>query len=152
MKKIIRLAAMACVFTYPAFAGSETKATVEDHYRIATSQIPYTERNCQIVDVPIYGERGQASTGDTVLGAIIGGALGNQVGSGSGKDAATVLGAIVGADVANKNGGQRQIVGYRQEEHCSDVTRYRTDSRNEYSHSTVTFYENGQKYTIRFQK
>ena len=152
MKKIIKLAAIACIFAAPAFADSETKATIEDHYRVATSQTPYTERNCQIVDVPIYGERGQASTGDTVLGAIIGGALGNQVGSGSGKNAATVLGAIVGADVANKNAGDRQIVGYRQEEHCSNVTRYRTHSQNEYSHSTITFYENGQKYTISFQK
>ena len=152
MKKIIILASIAWAFTTSAFADSETKATVEDHYRIATSQTPYTERNCQIVDVPIYGERGQASTSDTVVGAIIGGAIGNQVGSGRGRDAATVLGAIVGADIANKNSGHRQVVGYRQEERCSNVTRYRTHSQNEYSHSTITFYENGQKYTISFQK
>ena len=60
--------------------------------------------DCRVNQVPIYGsvKNGQASTGDTIVGAIIGGAVGNQFGGGKGNDAATVLGAIIGADVANK--------------------------------------------------
>ena len=38
-------------------------------------------------------------TGGTILGALIGGALGNQVGSGSGRRAATVAGAVIGGSV-----------------------------------------------------
>jgi uncharacterized protein YcfJ len=72
--------------------------------------------------------RGDATAG-TVLGAVVGGALGNQVGRGDGRRAATIAGAVVGGAVGNnmaQNGGQvqtrcrivegeterREIVGY----------------------------------------
>lgn len=38
----------------------------------------------------------------TVVGSLIGGAVGNQFGGGRGKDALTVLGAIAGARIANR--------------------------------------------------
>ena len=47
--------------------------------------------------------RNSRKTGATVLGAIIGGAIGNQVGGGSGRKAATVAGAVAGGVIANKN-------------------------------------------------
>src|SRR5688572_2360883 len=40
----------------------------------------------------------------TLIGAIIGGALGNQVGDGRGRTAATIAGAAVGASVGNRSG------------------------------------------------
>lgn len=40
---------------------------------------------------------------NTVLGAVVGGALGNQIGGGSGRDFATVAGVLIGGSVANKN-------------------------------------------------
>ena len=39
----------------------------------------------------------------TFGGAIIGGAIGNQFGSGSGRDIATILGALIGASIADDN-------------------------------------------------
>ncbi|MGH8085820.1 MAG: glycine zipper 2TM domain-containing protein [Lysobacter sp.] len=42
------------------------------------------------------------NAGGTVAGALIGGALGNQVGGGNGKKAATVAGAIAGGFIGNK--------------------------------------------------
>jgi outer membrane lipoprotein SlyB len=45
--------------------------------------------------------RGKGNTGATVLGAVIGGALGNQVGKGDGRKAATVVGAVAGGAIAN---------------------------------------------------
>ena len=91
-------------------------------------------------DVPIYGAN-QASTGDTVFGALIGGALGNQVGGGKGKDAMTVLGAIVGADIANKKAGQQQIIGYRQEQSCNNITFY--EIQESLKNYTITYTWNG---------
>ncbi len=41
------------------------------------------------------------NNGAIILGAVIGGALGNQVGSGDGRRAATVVGAIAGGAIAN---------------------------------------------------
>ena len=42
--------------------------------------------------------------------------LGNQVGKGSGKDAATIFGAIIGAKAAEN--GKKTIIGYKQIEQC----------------------------------
>jgi len=48
------------------------------------------------VDRIWYEGRRDRGTGGAVLGAIIGGALGNQVGKGDGRKAATIAGAVVG--------------------------------------------------------
>lgn len=47
-------------------------------------------------------------TGGTVVGAVVGGALGNQVGKGDGRKAATVAGAVIGGAIGrriDKNNG-----------------------------------------------
>ncbi|MGE4073100.1 MAG: glycine zipper 2TM domain-containing protein [Lysobacterales bacterium] len=44
----------------------------------------------------------RGNTGAIVVGALIGGALGNQVGKGDGRKAATVAGAVAGGVVGNK--------------------------------------------------
>lgn len=49
----------------------------------------------------VYGER-ETTGGGAVLGAIIGGALGNQVGKGDGRKAATVAGAVIGGAIGNE--------------------------------------------------
>ena len=140
--KQLIVAGIVALFATSANAETVT-GTVQEHYKWVVNQTPYRVEVCKDVRV-----RGQASTGDTIVGAIIGGAIGNQFGGGKGKDAATILGAIVGADVANKNskkpgGTQRQ---------CQIETRYEETQRQVYSHSTVTFYSDGQKYTVKFQK
>jgi uncharacterized protein YcfJ len=45
--------------------------------------------------------RGDSTANGTLLGAVIGGALGNQVGKGDGRTAATVAGAVIGGVVGN---------------------------------------------------
>ena len=42
------------------------------------------------------------NTGGTLLGVLIGGALGNQVGKGDGRTAATIGGAVIGGAIGNK--------------------------------------------------
>ncbi len=51
--------------------------------------------------------RSGSDTGRTLAGAIIGGILGHQIGSGSGRDAATVGGAVIGGAIANQSGRDR---------------------------------------------
>ena len=124
MKNIIAIAA-ALLMTASASYADQIKGTVvgmKETYRDSVQSVPV--RTCGVVDVPIYETRrtGEASSGDALVGAIIGGVIGNQFGGGKGKDAMTVLGAIVGADKVNKNGKQQTvIVGYRQEEKCRSV-------------------------------
>ena len=87
-------------------------------------------KSCRVEQIPIYGTQAggqQASTADVVASAIFGGLLGNQVGGGTGKDAATLLGAIAGADMANKKGKSKQvIVGHNQQEVCDVIMQQRS--------------------------
>jgi uncharacterized protein YcfJ len=136
--KFLATVAVVGLMSTPVFA-----ETVRDHYKTVIEQNPYRVEVCKDVRI-----QGQASTGDTLFGALIGGAIGNQFGGGKGKDAATILGAIVGADVANKNG--KKPGGTQRQ--CQVETRYEETQREVYSHSTVTFYSDGQKYAVKFQK
>jgi len=71
----------------------------------------YTVRNRQ---------PGQA--GKTLFGAIIGGVIGHQFGSGHGNDAATIAGSLIGASVAN-----RSNQGYSTTEYSRPVRRCETN-------------------------
>lgn len=106
-------------------------------------QMPVRQEQCAEVQVPVYGNQ-PGSTGDVLAGAIIGGAIGNQFGSGSGQDAMTVLGAIVGADVAGRGGNQ--VVGYRYEWQCQIVETYQ--EQKFFHHYEVTYKNNGKYYRV----
>lgn len=71
-------------------------------------------------------------TGATVLGAVIGGALGNQVGKGDGRKAATIAGAVIGGAVGNntsrRNGDYYETSGgyvRDYETRCREQTAWR---------------------------
>lgn len=64
----------------------------------------YRCHNCGVV-TGVDRDRGRGDNhvgGGTVLGAIVGGALGNQVGKGDGRKAATVVGAVAGGAVGHR--------------------------------------------------
>lgn len=129
----------------PAFADS-VRATVQDHYKTVIEQQPYRVEVCKDVNVPIQGG---VNTEGAIIGGIIGGVVGNQFGGGSGKEAMTGIGAITGAIIGGGNGKPQ---GYRTERQCQIETRYEETQREVYSHSTITFRENGRNYTLRFDK
>jgi uncharacterized protein YcfJ len=113
---------------------------VRDHYKTVITQKPYRVEVCKDVVVP--GDK----TGDMLTGAIIGGIIGNNVTKNvdNGGAAGAIIGGIIGHNNSKATGGtQRQ---------CSIETRYQEESQEVYSHSTVTFYNNGRKYTLRFNK
>ena len=74
---------------------------------------------CEKVQIPIYGmiER-PASDAEVFTGMLIGGAIGNQFGSGSGNDAMTFIGAIMGAESGGERKRQRVIIDYREVTQC----------------------------------
>ena len=98
-------------------------------------QIPDHQKQCQIIDIPIYGQ--SSSNGDPVigniLGAIVGGVVGNQFGGGNGNKAATAagaaIGAITGGNIAQNQNSQRPIIGYKREERCNMVERFRYEEK-----------------------
>ena len=83
-------------------------------------------------------------TGGTIVGAIVGGALGNQVGKGDGRKAATVAGAVIGGAIGrniDKNNGSAGSGG------CRTVEVEREERR--ITGYDVEYQFNGQKYMSR---
>ncbi|MXZ81916.1 MAG: glycine zipper 2TM domain-containing protein [Gammaproteobacteria bacterium] len=84
-----------------------------------------------------------------ILGAIVGGSVGNEFGKGRGKDVATLAGAILGGsighDIEKKNNRQDGRVVYEQR--CRTVDSYRTEER--FDGYDVTYEYNGGLYTAR---
>ena len=87
-----------------------------------------------------------------VLGAIVGGALGNQAGKGDGRKAATIAGAVIGATIGNKMQADTKDYEYRDGS-AGTVRRCRTvydDNNNSnygnYDSYKVTYRYAGQTY------
>lgn len=99
------------------------------------------ERGCdncgRVVRIENIGQRDRHVGGGTVLGAIVGGALGNQVGKGDGRKAATVAGALAGGVIGHKV--EKRNRGYR--------SYYRISVRMD--HGRVYTYEQEDGYRLR---
>ncbi|HWU51632.1 MAG TPA: glycine zipper 2TM domain-containing protein [Tahibacter sp.] len=79
------------------------------------------ERECYDAEVTHREDRRGNNTGATVLGAIIGGALGNQVGKGDGRKAATIAGAVAGGAIGNSVGRRDDETYVGSERRCREV-------------------------------
>ncbi|WP_440223265.1 glycine zipper 2TM domain-containing protein [Dokdonella sp. MW10] len=83
---------------------------------------------CYDTEVEHRDTRGNNAAG-TVIGAIVGGALGNTVGKGDGRKAATVAGAVVGGAIGN-NASRRDDRYYTSTEtRCRSVNDYARERR-----------------------
>ena len=130
----ITLGATLCLTVFGAgTAAAETRVetvlgTVTKSDPIRSSYVrktPKDERICRTEDVPIYGETkgGQSDLGAMIVGGLIGSAIGNKLSDNEGAGAAgTVAGAILGREQAKNATGQREIVGYRQQDVCETRT------------------------------
>ena len=118
---------------------ADVMGTTQDHYKVVIEQKPYRVEVCR--DLSVSGDK----TGDTLKGAIIGGIIGNNVGNvDNGGALGAVLGGMIGHNNSNATGGTKR--------QCSIETRYQEESQEVYSHSTITFYDNGRKYTLKYNK
>jgi uncharacterized protein YcfJ len=119
MKQIALAIASIATVAVPALAAeSFTDRARVLSVRPVTEHIPVTREECWNDRVRTYEERRvtRADTGaaigpGTVLGAIVGGVAGHQVGSGRGNTAATVGGAVIGGIVGNQIDRQQGNVG-----------------------------------------
>ena len=103
---------------------------VEPVYELVRYREPRQE--CYDAEVERVERGGGDPTGGTIVGAIIGGALGNQVGKGNGRKAATVAGAVIGGaigrDIDKNNGGPDRRYS-TTEQRCRTVEVEREDRR-----------------------
>ena len=126
-------------FTGVAHAEGSVNGTVQDHYKWVVNQTPYRVEVCK--DYTVGGDK----SGDMLKGAIIGGIIGNNVGNiENGGAAGAIIGGILGHNNSKATGGTQR--------RCHVETRYEEDREEVYSHSTITFYSNGRRHTLRFNK
>ena len=119
------------------FIANSVKAdtTVQDHYKNIIYKKPSQIEVCY--------EGSGVKTGDTLLGAIIGGAIGQNITKDL-PDGATA-GAIIGGILGNQNSTASGNI-------CRTETRYTEQSKTVYSHSTITFVYEGKQYSVNFKK
>ena len=122
-------------------------AIVLDHYKTVVKQLPYEVEVCK----QVRQGTGNGSATNEIIGAIFGGAIGNQFGEGDGKDAMTLAGIFLGASLAHDD-ELAQGPGVITTK-CYIETRYSESVHSKvYSHSTITFRINGRKYRLNFMK
>ena len=153
MKKVIAvLAFYGIVACAPAHAGSTVvygKVTnVQPVYTQVVNQTP--RQVCKQVQVPVYGNNGQTNNGNAVLGAIIGGVIGNQFGKGDGNKAATAIGAAIGAVKGSQSGQGKQIVGYQNVNQCH--TEYSSSTKSVVNEYDITYNVNGTIIKMRVNR
>ena len=112
---------------------------IHDHFKTIIDQKPYHVEVCR--NVSMSGDK----SGDMLKGAIIGGIIGNNVGNiENGGALGAVIGGMLGHNNSNKTAGtQRQ---------CKTELRWKEEQRTVYSHSHITFWYEGKKYTLQFKK
>lgn len=141
--------------TTAATAGEQVYGKVRDHYATVYETARDVDRRCEMIDVPVYGQRhvqGDAA-GSALLGMIIGGATGKALtGKDDGAAAGAIMGGIIGADKGSRIRTENVIVGYRKEKSCTDEVIYKDVPKNVYSHSTLVFTLNGKRYKVDFVK
>ena len=150
--------------------GLATQAVADDKYRKSGPQYDYANviSSTPIVryvtvttpvkecweDVEYYtvDERPRGEAGRTLVGAVLGGVIGHQFGSGRGNDAATVAGTLLGATIGNQSayrqGGNYGPVQYsRPVKRCE--TTYRDHQEKRIDGYDVVYRYHGQKYATR---
>ena len=80
-----------------SFADYATVTSVEKVYKQYRVEEPYQE--CYIKET--LQNAGDGSATNEIMGAILGGAIGNKMGKGEGKEVMTLAGIVLGASLAN---------------------------------------------------
>ena len=83
---------------------------------------------------------------DTIVGATIGVAIGNQIGRGNGKDVARVAGGLIGATVANSTRDSRNYNNYDND----NYNRYNSYNSGNYERTTTYIRDDYYYYDDRY--
>ena len=76
--------------------------SVEVLKKYVTENVPKKEKVCEIKRVPVQKASGGFSA-DNLIGALIGGAIGNKLGEGGGKSGSTAIGALIGSEIVRND-------------------------------------------------
>lgn len=151
----MKLAALASAITL--FGISPAQAESYDYAQVISSQpiIKYVTVKTPVqecweeTEYYAVNQNPAGSVGRTIFGAVVGGVIGHQFGSGSGNDAATIAGSLLGAAIGNDTAKRKNMQNpgatqARAVEKCA--TRYREHQEERINGYRVTYRYHGQKY------
>ena len=151
MKKLIAIFTIALSMSAMASNPYEPEqAFVFDHYKSVVKQVPYDVEVCKRV----RQGTGDGSATNEIIGAILGGAIGNKLAedsSDSGKDVMTLAGIVLGASMANdaeKANSTGQVMV--SQEVCE--TKVKTSIVKKLSHYLVHINYEGRDLTFTSKK
>ena len=130
-----------------SFVDSATVTSVEKVYKQYRVDEPY--QDCYIQET--LQQNGDGSATNEIMGAILGGAIGNQFGEGDGNDAMTLAGIFLGASIANdaeKANAANQVVV--SQEVCENKVRQKIERR--LSHYKVYVEYEGREVSFSSKK
>ena len=125
-----------------SFVDYATVTSVEKVYKQYQVKEPYQE--CYIKET--LQNQGDGSATNEIMGAILGGAIGNKMGKGEGKEVMTLAGIVLGASLANdaeKEKSTGQVVV--SQEVCE--TKVRTSFEQRLDHYLVHIMYEGRELT-----
>lgn len=159
MKRAIAVAAILLTVLAPAAAFAAHGGGAAYHTADVIDAVPVTRTIRVPVDQEVcwdetYYERAgpPRSAAPGIIGAIVGGVIGNQFGGGSGKDVLTVAGAAAGASVAHSAHKRRNPDRYYEvtEQRCDWETHYTTEEQ--IIAWDVTYEYNGEIFETRMRE
>lgn len=152
MKKMSILLSLALVST-SLFAAQHERIKVTKRTAITK---PYTQKvqsgqQCYEDTIEVDVKCGNADSNsigvDTLIGAVAGIAIGNQIGKGSGRDVAKVLGGIGGAVTANQLRDDKTCKSYETVTRCNPRYEYKTIHKN-IGYNNCGYYQ-GSEYCVQ---
>ncbi|MEX0900069.1 MAG: glycine zipper 2TM domain-containing protein [Gammaproteobacteria bacterium] len=110
--------------------------------RLVRTEVPH--RECRTEEVTRHGS-GANPTGAMLAGALIGGVVGNQVGSGSGRRVATAAGVLIGSGMGHSSATNTPRTSI--EERCEVYTEIQEEER--FDGYRVSYEYGGAAYVTR---
>ena len=140
----VSLVSVSLISFAGSFIDSATVVSVDKVYKQVRVEEPYQE--CYIKET--VQNNGDGSATNEIIGGVIGGAIGNQLGKGDGNDIMTLAGILMGASIANDAekaaaNGKQTIVS---QEVCEKKVRQKIEKR--LSHYKVTVDYNGSEVSF----
>jgi uncharacterized protein YcfJ len=113
--KLCCILALAAGFSVPVYADTYASTAT-----VVGSKPHYSQAKQQICEPIVVQDRdtGSNGTGGAIVGGLLGGVLGHQVGGGSGQTAATIVGAVGGAMLGQNVAAANSTNGSHTEERC----------------------------------
>ncbi len=153
--------AMQAVFATIVFACWSAGVMAQSSAIIAEARVIGSEPVFQTIQVsnpsqecwqePVQAQSDEYSSTPAILGAIIGGSVGNEFGSGKSRDVATLAGVVLGGSIGHDIEKQNQRANSRTvyEQRCRTVNNVSTEQRLQ--GYNVTYEYNGQIFTALTQ-